>query len=55
MSLLNLLVAGAWRFLGDGWSRWVICSVVLLLAYVLLGRTLMRNQHLGARSYRYAD
>jgi len=55
MTLLNLLVAGAWRFLGDGWLRWAICSAVLLLAYVLLGRALMRNQHLGARSYRYAE
>jgi NADH-quinone oxidoreductase subunit H len=55
MALLNLLVAGAWRFLGDGWPRWVICSVVLLLAYVLLGRALMRNQNLGPRSYRFAD
>jgi len=55
MTLLNLVVAGAWRFLGDGWPRWVICSVVLLAAYVLLGRVLMRNQNLGARSYRYAD
>jgi NADH-quinone oxidoreductase subunit H len=55
MTLLNLLVAGAWRFLGDGWPRWVVCSAVLLLAYGLLGRALMRHQHLGARSYRYAD
>jgi NADH-quinone oxidoreductase subunit H len=55
MSLLNLMVAAAWRFLGDGWSRWIICSAVLLLAYVLLGRVLMRHQHLGPRSYRYAD
>ena len=55
MTLLNLLVAGAWRFLGDGWSRWVICSLVLLFAYVLLGRVLMRHQHLGPRSYRYAE
>ena len=55
MALLNLLVAGAWRFLGDGWSRWVICSTVLLAAYVLLGRVLMRRQNLGPRSYRYAD
>jgi len=55
MSLLNLLVAGAWRFFGEGWVRWGVCSAVLLLAYVLLGRVLMRHQHLGARSYRYAD
>ena len=55
MSLLNLLVAGAWRFLGEGWLRWPICAAVLLIAYVLLGRILMRNQSLGPRSYRYAD
>jgi NADH-quinone oxidoreductase subunit H len=55
MTLLNLLVAGAWRFLGEGWSRWVICSLVLLCAYVLLGRVLMRHQRLGPRSYRYAE
>jgi NADH-quinone oxidoreductase subunit H len=55
MTLLNLTVAAAWRFLGDGWQRWVICSAVLLLAYGLLGRVLMRHQHLGARSYRYAE
>ena len=33
----EFVVAGAWRFLGDGWSRWVICSAVLLLAYVSAG------------------
>ena len=55
MALLNLLVAGAWRFWGDGWLRWVVSSVVLVSAYALLGRVLMRNQNLGARSYRYAE
>ena len=55
MSLLNLLVAGAWRFWGDGWLRWVVSSVVLVAAYALLGRVLMRNQNLGPRSYRYAE
>jgi len=55
MALLNLLVAGAWRFMGEGWLRWVIAIVILIGAYVLLGRTLMRKQKLGARSYRYAD
>lgn len=55
MALLNLLVAGAWRFWGEGWLRWVVSSVVLIAAYALLGRVLMRNQNLGARSYRYAE
>ena len=55
MSLLNLLVAGAWRFMGDGWLRWIIASVILVLAYVLLGRALMRHQKIAPRSYRYAE
>jgi NADH-quinone oxidoreductase subunit H len=55
MSLLNLLVAGAWRFLGAGWLRWILSSAVLLLAYVALGRVLMRHQKIAPRSYRYAE
>ena len=55
MALLNLVVAGAWRFMGDGWPRWVISTAVLGGAYVLLGRTLMRRQKIGPRSYRYAE
>jgi len=34
MCLLNLMVAAVWRFMGDGWLRWVVCSAILLLAYV---------------------
>ncbi len=55
MTLLNLFVAGLWRFLGDGWQRWVVCSAILVLAYVIVGRVEMRRQHVGPRSYRYAE
>jgi NADH-quinone oxidoreductase subunit H len=55
MCLLNLLVAGLWRFMGDGWLRWVICSAILVAAYVGLGWEEMRRMHIGARSYRYAE
>jgi NADH-quinone oxidoreductase subunit H len=55
MTLLNLVVAGAWRFFGEGIVRWIVCTVVLGSAYALLGRTLMKKQNLGPRSYRYAD
>jgi hypothetical protein len=30
LCLLNLMVAALWRFLGDGWLRWVVCSAILL-------------------------
>jgi NADH-quinone oxidoreductase subunit H len=55
MCLLNLLVAGLWRFMGDGWPRWVVCSAILVLAYVGMGWGEMRRKHFGARSYRYAE
>lgn len=55
MTLLNLLVAALWRFMGEGWLRWVVCSAILIIAYVGAGRIQMRIKHFGPRSYRYAD
>jgi NADH-quinone oxidoreductase subunit H len=55
MTMLNLIVAALWRFMGDGWLRWVVCSSILLLAYVVAGQTAMRRQKFGPRTYRYAE
>ena len=55
LCLLNLMVAGLWRFMGDGWQRWVICSVILIMAYTAMGWGEMRRGKIGPRSYRYAD
>ena len=55
MTLLNLFVAGLWRFLGDGWQRWVVCSAILLAAYAVMGRVGMYREHFGPRRYRYAE
>ena len=55
MCLLNLMVAALWRFMGDGWARWVVCSAILLLVYVGAGRVGMRREHFGPRTYRYAE
>jgi len=53
-TLFDLLVAALWRFMGDGWARWVVCSVILLLAYALMGGVGMYRKHFRVRSYRYA-
>ena len=37
LTLLNLLVAALWRFMGEGWVRWVVCSAILLVAYAVMG------------------
>jgi NADH-quinone oxidoreductase subunit H len=55
LCLLNLMVAALWRFMGDGWLRWVICSVILIGAYAALGWGEMRRGKIGPRSYRYAE
>ena len=54
-TLFDLLVAALWRFMGDGWARWVVCSVILLLAYALMGGVGMYRKHFRVRSYRYAE
>jgi NADH-quinone oxidoreductase subunit H len=54
-TLLNLLVTALWRFMGPGWPRWVICSLILAGAYVLMGRAGMHRKNIGPRRYRYAE
>jgi NADH-quinone oxidoreductase subunit H len=55
LSLLNLMVAAMWRFMGEGWLRWVVCSAVLLVVYTVMGRLGMSRERFGPRSYRYAE
>jgi NADH-quinone oxidoreductase subunit H len=55
LTMLNLMVAALWHFLGDGWERWVFCSAILAVAYVGMAWAGMRSKHFGPRSYRYAE
>jgi NADH-quinone oxidoreductase subunit H len=55
MCLLNLFVAALWRFMGEGLLRWAVCSTLLILAYVVVGRAEMHGKHYGPRNYRYAE
>jgi NADH-quinone oxidoreductase subunit H len=55
MALLNLVTAGVWRFLPEGVLRWIICSLLVVVPYVLLGRGLMQGWKLEKRVYRFAE
>jgi len=55
MALINLVVAAVWHFMGPGLARWVVCAVMIVGPYIMLGRGLMENKHLGKRTYRFAD
>lgn len=55
MALVNLGVAGLWRFMAPGVVRWAICFGLIAVAYVGLGRMLVPSQVTGKRQYRYAE
>jgi NADH-quinone oxidoreductase subunit H len=55
MALINILTAGLWHFMPPGIARWVVCSLLVLGPYAALGGSMMGNQNLGKRIYRYAD
>ncbi len=55
LSLVNLIVTALWRFMGEGWLRWVVSTAILAAFYVLVGRASFRRKNIGLRSYRYAE
>src|SRR5216117_1054440 len=55
MALINIAAAGLWRFLPAGFGRWAVCSAMLIVPYVLLGRGLMGGKLFTKRTYRYAE
>ena len=54
-TLFNLVVAAVWRFMGEGWLRWLVCWALVVGVYALAGRSGMRREKIGTRIYRYAD
>jgi NADH-quinone oxidoreductase subunit H len=37
-TLLDLMDTALWRFMGEGWQRWVLCSAILAGAFAMMGR-----------------
>jgi len=55
MALLNLVNVGVWRFLPPGLLRWLVCAILVVVTYFLLGRGLMQSGKVEKRIYRFAD
>jgi NADH-quinone oxidoreductase subunit H len=55
MALLNLVTVGVWHFLPQGVLRWIVCGLLVVVPYVLLGRGLTRGWKLEKRVYRFAE
>ena len=55
MGLVNLVNVGIWRFLPPGFSRWLVCAILVVVPYILLGRGLMQSGKVEKRIYRFAE
>ena len=55
LALTNVFVTAAWRFMGEGWLRWVVCAAVLVLTYVVMALGEQKSQSYGPRTYKYAE
>jgi NADH-quinone oxidoreductase subunit H len=55
MALVNLVAAGLWHFIPDTLIKWLVCALVVVGPYVLLGRSLFESRNLAKRVYRYAE
>ena len=55
MTLLNLITAGVWHFMPVGILRWVVCTAMVVVPFILTSRTLEQGKTLQVRTYRYAE
>lgn len=55
LALIDLVTAGVWRFLPHGVVRWIVCVLLVVVPYVLLGRGMARGWKLEKRVYRFAE
>ena len=55
LALINLITAAVWYYMGPGLPRWIVCALLVLGPYLLLGRGLLAGKHISKRTYRYAE
>ncbi len=55
MALMDIVCAGVWKFMTPGFTRWGVCSMLVVAPYLLLGRGLLRGKQLEKRVYRFAE
>jgi NADH-quinone oxidoreductase subunit H len=55
MALMNLATAAVWHFMTPGILRWLVCAILVVVPYLLLGQGLMLSKKLESRTYRFAD
>lgn len=55
LALINLVTTAVWYYMGPGVPRWIVCVMLVLGPYLLLGRGLLAGKDISKRIYRYAE
>ena len=55
MALINMVAVGVWHFMPPGLGRWIVCSILVLGSYAMLGRALLEGRGIAKRTYRFAE
>ena len=55
MTLINLVVAGVWRFMSPGIVRWLVCAGLIAAPCILLSAMLKRRKKFQLRTYSFAE
>lgn len=55
LALVILPVVVIWHYIGGGWKGWLVCTPILVVSYVGLGKALAGRRQIGRRVYRYAE
>jgi NADH-quinone oxidoreductase subunit H len=55
LALINLVTAAVWHYMSPGLPRWLVCVMLVIGPYLVLGRGLLAGKNITKRIYRYAD
>ncbi len=55
MTLITFATGATWHYAGKGVIAWTICTPMIVLPYVFLGKALTKGQTVAKRVYRFAD
>lgn len=55
MALINMFVAGVWRFMAPGIVRWLVCAALVVAPCVVLAALLKRKKKFQLRTYSFAE
>ena len=55
MAILNMLVAGVWRFMPGGIVRWLVCAIIIAVPCALLAQGLKKKKKFQVRTYQFAE